>query len=467
MRSTHCSTHPGQAAGWFCAACGVRLCERCLEKTGRRCPRCQQPPERLGQGADWNFPPDPGTALYPLRGWALALLAASGILGPALALPVLGIFVGLAVTVAVLHFGFQVLDRTARGNPADAPSFLQPHGPTLVRVVALLGALMAHGALGVASLVAAGPLALPPWALAWAVLLPATALVIGREEGLFAAMQAGLNPLRLAAVIRTIGRPILGTGLTLLLLAGATGLAVVLLMGRIPLWGLLALATPLATYTLVFAFRAAGELAAPHHRELGYVTRQRPKPPARPPKKPEPSRRERITELVREERLAEATELLRAEVADHPTDLNRWEQLYEVLRAREDNKPFLAGSRAFLTTLLGAGQEARALEVAQDALNVDEEFRPARPEQIRRLALAARRAGRPRLALRLMNRFSHHHPDHSDTPLVFLLSARILREDFRQTEQARQTLDHLLRLFPDHPASAEARKILADLGETS
>ncbi|MFA9459465.1 tetratricopeptide repeat protein [Thiohalorhabdus sp. Cl-TMA] len=402
---------------------------------------------------------------FPFRPRPLALLAGSAALAPATVIPAGGPAVGLLMAVTLLHFGFRLLDQTVLGMaPAPRPT-LRPDGPALVRTVALLGTLMAYGALGLTLLVLTRPVVLGLFLPMMAALLPAVILVTGRERRLFSALLAGLHPVLLGRTIRLLGRPYWApVAVLLLLVAGGAGAA---LAEPLPLWALLAGGGFWAGYGMLFLFRAAGGLGAVWARGLGYPAVGRPAVLPTPPAKAEPVRRERVAELVRENRLTEAARLLREEVLEAPEDLNRWERLYGVLRALEQDGPFLAGSRAFITALLRAGREERALEVAQDGLNRDPAFRPSRPEQVHPLALAARTAGRPRLALRLMNRFSHRYPDHPDVPAVVLLSGRILKEDFRQGERARRTLASLLRRYPDHPAAAEARTLLSGLAEAS
>ncbi|HKJ71674.1 MAG TPA: hypothetical protein VKA55_07990 [Gammaproteobacteria bacterium] len=406
--------------------------------------------------------------LWPLRPRPLAVIAAISALGLTTVIPVLGLVIAMGLAAAAIHTGFRALDHTGlRGRPDSEPLALRPDGDTVVRSVVLLLAGMAWGALALLIWTFGGILGGLAGGLLLAAMLPAVILCVGREHVLVTGLLEAVNPARLVAVMRDTGRPYAVTAAIPAGLAAITATAFLLLAGYLSLPVRLAGLYFLGTYTVLAAFRLAACLAAHHRQELGYVeARPRPAPP--PPREaPEPTTEERVNALIKADRLQEAAELLRDQVMAHPTELQWWERYYRLLHHLGEDAPLLAASKGFLSALLRAGEEQRAMQVTHTALNRDRAFRPAKPEQVFQLARIARREGRPGLALRIMDGFARRCPDHADAPMVLLFSARIVGEDFRQPERAGELLDSLIRAYPEHPLAGEAKRLKQGFPEAS
>ncbi len=329
-------------------------------------------------------------------------------------------------------------------------------------MIALLPPLLAYSALVLAAGAFGGPEGAFSGSFLVALLLPATLLAVGRRYRTLArGLASGLLPgtLRRAARAGRGGYPLVG--ITVLLLGGGTTLLLDRLQGQLPAEFFLPASLFLVAYTCLVIFRMTGSLAGRHQEVLGSALSPQPKVRRRARSDSAPTTQERIRTLLREKRLGEAAELLRQEVVTRPTDPNRWEQYYRILQLSGEREPLIAASRAFLTVLLRAGNPRRAVEVAHNGLDLDPEFRPANPDQILPLARAARRCGRPRLALRLMDRFAHHYPNHPGFPGVILLSAKILWADLDRKDQAQSLLRSLARRFPQHPAGVAAHRLIA------
>ena len=398
--------------------------------------------------------------LWPLRLRPLMVLLTVTGLGLVTVIPVLGPALGLALAAVLAHTGFRALDHSAlHARPDAEPLALRPDGDSVVRSVGMLLAMMAWGAVALLMWAFGGIAGGLAGALLLAAITPAVILRIGREHGLTSGMVAAVNPAELVRIGRTVGRPYLrAAGLPLVVAAlAAAGLA--LFGQRLPLPGFLALAFLTGGYTTLLAFRLGARLGADDRGALGYVAkRPRPSPPPAP-EPAEPSLDEQVRSLVQANRIEEAAGLLRQQVATQPTDLAAWERYYRLLGQLDQDAPILAASKGFLTALLLADEEGRAVSVVHAALNRDRSFRPAKPEHVFRLARAARRDGRPGLALRIMDGFAKTHPAHPDAPVVLLFSARIAGEDFRKPQQAARLLDSLLRSYADHPLAGEARRL--------
>lgn len=398
--------------------------------------------------------------LWPLRPRPLAVLLAVAGLSLLAIIPVLGAVLAVGLAAVLFHTGFRILEQLAA--PAEAepgPLPLRPDGDAVVRSVVFLLALMAWAVPALVVWTVAGIPGGLAGALLLAGVLPAAILRIGTEHALVTGLLRAVHPLRLVEVMRVTGRayavaaalPLVpAAGAVLLALgSGGPGLAVRLGGGGL-----------LAGYATLLAFRLAACLAAWHRGPLGYLERRpRPAAPEPPAAPPEPTTDERVRALVKAERYEEAAELLRAEVVARPTSLSWWERYYRVLRRLDEDAPLLAASKGFVTALLRAGEEQRALEVLHGALNRDPAFRPAQPDQVFRLARIARREGRPGLAWRIMNGFAQRCPEHADVPKVLLLSARIAGEDFRRTDEALRLLAAFQESYGDHPLAGEARRL--------
>ncbi len=399
---------------------------------------------------------------WPLRPRPLAVLLATSVLALGTVIPVLALILALALATVVFHTGFRALEHTAReGLPDSERLVLLPDGDTVVRSVVFLMALMAWGALSLVLWTFGGLPGALAGSLLLAGILPAVIVSIGREHALVRGLLEALSPKGLIETLRIADRPYaVAAGLPLVLAAIIAG-TLYGMGGRLAPEVRVGGSFLLAAYTTLLTFRLAACLAARYSEELGYA-RKRPRPaaPSRPPKEePEPTADERVSTLIKADRLEEAAEVLRREVKKQPTSLHWWERYYRLLHHLDRDQPILAACKGFLTVLLTAGEEARAMEVIHDALNRDPGFRPAKPDQVFRLARIARRENRPKLALRIMNGFAKRHPQHPNAPMVLLFSARIVGEDFHRHGEACQLLDSLLRHYPDHPLAGEAPRL--------
>ena len=82
------------------------------------------------------------------------------------------------------------------------------------------------------------------------------------------------------------------------------------------------------------------------------------------------------------------------------------------------------------------------------------------------LADMARRRHNAALALGLISGFDRKYPKQADTPVIYLLAAKVFAELKRDEAQATRILGTLISRYPDSPASVEAKSYLSVLERT-
>ena len=93
-------------------------------------------------------------------------------------------------------------------------------------------------------------------------------------------------------------------------------------------------------------------------------------------------------------------------------------------------------------------------------LAADPNFKLAKAEEVLPIAKAARAAGDPRTAIAAVRGFDKTFPGHALIPDVFLFSAKLLSEDFKNHDMARKILEHVIAKYPGHYLAQEARNYL-------
>lgn len=93
-------------------------------------------------------------------------------------------------------------------------------------------------------------------------------------------------------------------------------------------------------------------------------------------------------------------------------------------------------------------------------LATDPNFKLAKAEEVLHIAKAARAAGDSKTAVAAVRGFDKTFPGHSLIPDVFVFSAKLLSEDFKNHETARKILEHVIAKYPGHHLAQEARNYL-------
>jgi hypothetical protein len=96
-------------------------------------------------------------------------------------------------------------------------------------------------------------------------------------------------------------------------------------------------------------------------------------------------------------------------------------------------------------------------------LAADPNFRLARAEDVLPIAKAARAGGDSKTAIAAVRGFDKAFPGHALIPDVFVFSAKLLAEDFRNNDMARKILEHVIARYPGHYLAQEARTYLKEM----
>ena len=100
-------------------------------------------------------------------------------------------------------------------------------------------------------------------------------------------------------------------------------------------------------------------------------------------------------------------------------------------------------------------------------LAADANFRIAKAEEVLPIAKAARAAADPKTAVAAVRGFDKAFPGHALIPDVFVFTAKVLIEDFKNFDMARKILEHVVAKYPGHHVAQEARNLLKTLPQTA
>lgn len=165
-----------------------------------------------------------------------------------------------------------------------------------------------------------------------------------------------------------------------------------------------------------------------------------------------------IAKMVARGEVREAIEMLNDDLSERPSDLSLHARLHSLLLAEGNGPRIESHTDRYLGLLMKSDNAREALPLVEEALGRNANWAPRQHEHVVPLAKAALDGGNPQLAARLIRGFDRKHRLHPDVPHAYLLGVRILIQTGAAPGQARQLLQHLAARFPDHPATVEARR---------
>jgi tetratricopeptide (TPR) repeat protein len=397
--------------------------------------------------------------LYPMQIGSMLRIAGYSIIGGgSMFIPSLfGIALSFILWIVFLKYAFLVMERTANGR-FDEPDGMQGDAGDTVQVlkqfalfaiVALLAVILTDLFGGIGTLLV----------FLLGVMIPAGIMILATTKSLNEAVHPG----RIFFYIKTIGSPYLALCFLLISLTGSGQWLKGFLAGHMNSFLVLPLLHFVEFYFTLIMYHMMGYVIYQYHGALGLqaaVSYEKAEARQMPGKDPILAK---LGALIANGQQQEAIDLLREELRQRWENNDLHDRYQKLLMASGKQTTALLHAREFIAKLANEKRMFQALDLCEQSLKLDPEFTLQDSYQVYELANAAYMAKRQKLALDLMRRFDKRYPGHPHTPSIYLLSARILGDHFRMTQEATQILRALQSKFPDHTAAEEARQYLNTL----
>lgn len=403
----------------------------------------------------------PQVLLYPLHA---AVLLASGGLALFSALAALPGVVGLVMLsttwLATYGYGFEILRRSAHGNPAppEHPGDVLDTG--VLRLVALMALCLAA-------------VILCAWLLGfWASLALVALLFVLHPVWLISlaldgSLRLALNP---ATALFTLQR-IAGPYAVSLLLIGALQVAALILFGLAHRGLPAALAWPVSTFgyasALSASFRLLGVMVHSYREVLGFEAQGAPSEERLPSatERADQALLSRVEGLLQDGRTDTARQLLVEAARNGAVGDAVHEQLHQLL-AGQSLADRQAHAGQWLLHLLNSGQTPRALGLWRSELATDPGFCPALASTAEQLVQTASERGQRQLAHDGLRALLYKHP-HAPAAAGWALQAALLTCDLHgDVEAARQLIAQGLASQPAVELERRLHAALATLPAT-
>ena len=397
--------------------------------------------------------------LYPFGLAPLLSMGGLSVVSLLAMLPFVGPLVQLLIWVTFLRYAFVVLEHTSYGHLKPPSSLGRLSSSENNRPYKQLGVFIL---MGVSVFLVGRWLGETPTVIAGFLLglaLPACIMLLAIHDGFFQA----LNPLRIIYLIGKIGLPYIALCFFLLSLSGGSEWLEGFLAPRVSATLLLPVLNFVAMYFTLIMYNMMGYVLYQNHQSIGLdvevdfaessdALHQR-------GTGPDPLTAE-LNRLLAEGHTDEAVTLL-AQKIRNDWENNDLHDRYHKLLMLSGRKEVASHGREYIGKLVRDKKLARALDIYQDCLKADAEFMPQEAVQVFPLACAARDLKQPKLAISVMRKFDKNFPRSPDIPSVYLLSAKLMHEEFRDEKMARAILRQIQKKYPQHPLSGEAGAYLA------
>jgi hypothetical protein len=168
-----------------------------------------------------------------------------------------------------------------------------------------------------------------------------------------------------------------------------------------------------------------------------------------------------VGQMVARGEIREAIEMLNADLADRPADLSLHLRLHRLLLAEGAQARIEDHAQRYLELLTKSGNLREALDLVEQMVQRFPSFEPQPADRLVPLARAALEHSRLKLATHLVRGFDQRFRGHPDVPSAYLLAAQILLHAGQGEARAQRMFEYVVAKFPDTPAAAEARRLLA------
>lgn len=371
-------------------------------------------------------------ALYPLRGAALASIAALVLLSLFTGLPGVGLVLTLVLWVGAYKYAFEILRVSAEGRDDPPEVITSAETGTVLRFLALQVVFV--GAV-IATLLLLGPLAMVVVLVVLTLAQPGATISLAIDGSL----PHALNPATWFGIMGRIGGAYFALVALLFVFQASAARAEALVAAVLPdaLAGMVALAVTL--WGLFATFRLMGYMVLQYHEPLGwqppYLELQEQRAD------PDQALLERASALVQDGQTDPACALLADEMRTRAVSPAVHELYRKLLRLGNRRAQLLEHSRIYINLLMISGGERKALDLAREALVLDRQFVPLQVEHGSALVAAADRRGDSQLGLDLRLALHAAHPRHPLAARWATDAARLLVDKFGREQDALRLLD--------------------------
>lgn len=399
--------------------------------------------------------------LFPLHPEAMLYAAGLAACSYLFFVPLINIFVGLALFLAVSRYAFKIAalasfgiftiqDYTPRDEEEDwkylpwkfvGASFVQ--ALVVGWVVKILPGLDEVGQ------------------LLLSLLIPATLMVLIKTSS----FAATLNPAELWRTVRGVGWSYLLLCLFLFLLMQGSAFAAGALFVVIPRWLLLPGLTLVVIYfTWVMAAMIGYTMYQYHHALDIDVVEEYVGEDAAPANPREVARRRdaEVAQYVQQGELKDALSLALDWVRESPDNLAEHRRYHRVLLLADSPDTLERHGRDFIELLLKKHSASEALQVYKACAHKVPGFVPQTAPTTLLLAQHAYKGQDSMLALQLLRGFDKRFPGNHLIPAAYALIVRVLVQGLHRPQQALAVYQGLQRLYPADPHTLEAGQILKD-----
>ena len=471
----YCKYFPELPARWYCSQCNVNLSEACAKpldehdrsETRRLCPICYEPLNSLGIGNTiqpfWERIPK--FFSYPAKPDALVYIAVLSLVN---ILFILNGLIALAVVLitfyALLLYAFKCLNHSARGN-MDAPGVMVNYA--VVNTSLITKQLAVYILLGLLIMFSAGSFGRVGGLIAIMFVfigLPASIMLLAITGSIFEAV----NPLKILAVMNTIGKSYFILYFFLLLMLGSQELVDNFAIEHVNELIILPVSMFIQGYFTVAMYSMMGYIIYQHHEELGFddigevheTEQQKVQGLSTDPFTNE------INILITEGMQDEAIKRLQEKIKSH-NKLEYNAKLLKLLQSTNRVDDLLQHAYNYMQFLLNREDMPEykriheIVQVYEASLDADPKAYFPDPEILFKLAESAHNNHKNDLAILILNSFHKRFPNHELIPDAYFLVAKIFVEYKQNDQQAQKILSSLVKQYPQHRLIPQIEEYLA------
>jgi tetratricopeptide (TPR) repeat protein len=366
------------------------------------------------------------------------------------------LLVFLGIALAFFRYAYKILDQTAMGlltpgqhelyDDSDNVNLPYKQFGILFVISFVIGLADNFGGLFFGAALIYGTLS-----------IPATIMILAITRSFWTA----LNPLAVFQLITSIGIPYLGLSAFIFLLGASQSVLQGILAPYIPPWMMLPVFTFISLYFTLIMFNMMGYVIYQYHHLLGVQI-----------KNPDngvggnavaKTEKDSFAELIASGQIAKALDQAYEEKRLNHEDVSANDRYYKLLLLSDNEERLLSHVRSYLALLLKKDLTLEALQVFIAMRERTPGFGIEEPALLLQLARAARQKRDPDLALSLLKGFDKRFPGSKEIPEVYFFAAQTLSENLHKDATARQILLTLLKRYPSHPVSNDARNLLSFL----